>query len=321
MKRAGWAVLVVALCAVTAVLWWRNGSERAQPLTSDEPTRALPANAASAQASAPDLESGAPQRQGTPLPVQGADYATQFRGAPDLLEFARSLLAAARAGDHAAQFYIFRALDYCNDEDNLYFKRRGIRHSLDEALKMAATNGWPFDPEVVRRAYARCHTIIEAGAAEFGERREWLRQASDGDYPLAQVVAARFLFRDLPSTSSDDDANREQRRSLMAKAVRSRDPEVIWEIGNTTLGVLGAASETTREDLSWHLAACQRGFDCSPQSEGVRWFCMWDRACQPYESVHDIFRRAVGDELPEIEARARWINEKIDAGDWEALGF
>ena len=27
------------------------------------------------------------------------------------------------------------------------------------------------------------------------------------------------------------------------------------------------------------------------------------------------------DEFPEIEARARWISEKIDAGDWESLGF
>jgi hypothetical protein len=37
--------------------------------------------------------------------------------------------------------------------------------------------------------------------------------------------------------------------------------------------------------------------------------------------MYDIFRRARGDDYPEIEARARWINEKIDAGDWETLGF
>jgi len=50
-------------------------------------------------------------------------------------------------------------------------------------------------------------------------------------------------------------------------------------------------------------------------------FCRYDPNCQPYESVADLFRRARGDDFPELEARARWISEKVDAGDWEALGF
>lgn len=254
-------------------------------------------------------------------PVPHEDYAAQLRAASDYLEFARSLLSAARAGDHAAQFYIFRALEYCNDEYNLYFMRRGIRHSLDDALKMAVTAGWPFDPEVVRRAYTRCHTLLEAGAAELGDRREWLRLASDGSYPLAQVNAARNQFRELPGVIDDNDANRDQRRALLAKAIRSRDPEVIWEIANIPPGHLDPEGNADREQMAWHIAACQRGFDCSPQSEAVRWACMWDRACQPYESVYDIFRRARGEGMLEVEVRAREINEKIDAGDWESLGF
>ena len=58
----------------------------------------------------------------TPLPER-EDYAAQLRAASDYLEFARSLLPAARAGDHAAQFYIFRALDYCTVEYPAMFVR------------------------------------------------------------------------------------------------------------------------------------------------------------------------------------------------------
>jgi hypothetical protein len=321
MKRAGWTLLVVVLCAAAALFWWLSETESAHPAKTGESAPVNPGQAANADPSAAKQESSALRKQDTPSPNQNADFEAQFRGTSEMLEFARSLLGAARAGDHAAQFYIFRAFDYCADEQILYFRRRGVQVSLDDALKTAATSGWPFDTEVVRRSYARCHTMIESGAIEIGERREWLRLASDGGYPLAQVVAARFLYRDLASADRDNDEKREQRRSLVAKAVRSREPAVIWEIGNTPLGVLPSNGEEDQEDKAWYLAACQRGLDCSPQSEGVRWLCMWDRACQPYESVHDIFRRAVGDELPDLESRARWINEKIDAGDWEALGF
>jgi hypothetical protein len=49
--------------------------------------------------------------------------------------------------------------------------------------------------------------------------------------------------------------------------------------------------------------------------------CIYDRACQPYETVADLIRRATQNDFPALETRARWINEKIDAGDWKALGF
>jgi len=328
MKRVGWIALAVALGAVAVFFWWRSGVEIAQPAHAGERVSVAPAIAASVDAAAAATpmkrESSQPEKQESP-PPGSTDYAARFRDAPDLLEFARSLLAAGRAGDHAAQFYIFRALEYCADEQQLYFRLRGINKSLDEALKFAATIGWPFDPEVVRRSWNRCHTIFEAGANELGERRDWLRMSADGGYPLAQVFAARYLLRDLPrdrtNAVNDTDANREQRRSLIAKAIRSRDPEVIWQVANTPLGVLDADGEVDMEYMAWSVAACQRGFDCSPQSDAVRWACMWDRACQPFESLTDVLRRARGEEFTEIEARARWINEKIDAGDWEVLGF
>ena len=324
MKRVGWFVLVaVELCAVAAALWWRFADERAQPAKAGDPARALPAAAASEDAPVAGQESALAQSQDSPPPVESEDYGAQFRAASDYLEFARSLLTAAREGDHAAQFYIFRAFEHCADDYGLYFRRRGVNRSLDDALKSAASESWPFDPEVVRRTYARCHTIMETGAAELGERDTWLRLASDGAYPVAQVIDAQKQFRELVRTNGDDPTKREKRLSQVANALRSRDPEVIWELGDTVhgIGLEPEGDDPGWDNLAWNLAACLRGFDCSPQSEAVRMMCIYDRACQPYETVADLIRRATQNDFPALETRARWINEKIDAGDWKALGF
>jgi hypothetical protein len=133
-------------------------------------------------------------------------------------------------------------------------------------------------------------------------------------------ISAHTKIGASPITHSDDVANSEEGRQLLAQAIRSRDPEVIWEIGNFGLAPR-LDDELENPELAWLLAACQRGLDCAPRSESVRSLCIYDVNCQPYESVSDIFRRGSGNEYPQIEARARWINEKLDAGDWAALGF
>ena len=249
-------------------------------------------------------------------PLEGEDYAAQLRAASDYLEFARSLLPAARAGDHAAQFYIFRALDYCTREYRAYFGRGPAWRTLDDAMRRATTR-WPYDSELVRGIYTQCHTLVETGSNEFGERDEWLRMASDGGYPLAQVTYAQNQWHAM--SGPEDDATLEARRRLVGKAIRSRDPAVVSAVADVILAPEGQGYEW--DYLAWRLAACQRGFDCSPQSDFVKWSCYGDTNCQPYETAIDLIRRATGNDFLEVEARARWINEKIDAGDWEAMGF
>jgi len=319
MKRAGWAVLVTTLCTVIAVLWWHFGIEHAQSAGAGEPTR--PSTPASDVALVVTGEGHAPLPPVSPPPVPSEDYAAQLRAASDYLDFARSLLGAARAGDHAAQFYIFRALDYCDDGYRGYFKGRSGRKTLDEALKWASTR-WPRDSEEILRVHARCHTIMESGAKDLGERHEWLQKAAAGTYPLAMVVIAQREWQGTIGPNNDDAEKAEQRRRMVAIAIRSREPEVVWEIGNTVLDFEeDPAGENDLDHVAWGLAACERGFDCSPQAVWMWHVCRFDRNCQPYESWPDILRRTSGNDFPQIEARARWINEKIDAGDWEALGF
>jgi hypothetical protein len=306
----------VELCAVAAALWWRFGDERAQPANDGDPARTWPAAAASEDAPVVGQESAPAQSQDSPPSVEREDYGAQFRAASDYLEFARSLLTTGRAGDHAAQFYIFRALDYCTREYRAYFGRGPAWRTLDDAMQRATTR-WPYDSELVRSVYTQCHTLVETGSNEFGERDEWLRMASDGGYPLAQVTYAQNQWR--PMSGPEDDATFEARRRLVGKAIRSRDPAVVSAIADVILAPEGQGYEW--DYLAWRLAACQRGFDCSPQSDFVKWSCYGDTNCQPYETAIDLIRRATGNDFLEVEARARWINEKIDAGDWKALGF
>jgi hypothetical protein len=316
MRRVGWiALMAMALCAAAAALWWRSGNERVQTTNADAPARSSPSRKSEDSAVVgPELTPAHSPDRASPAPPE--DYAAQLLAASDYLEFGRSLLPAARSGDHAAQFYIFRALEYCTMEYRAYFGRGPVWRTLDDAMQLATTR-WPYDSELVRTVYSRCHTLVETGATEFGEREEWLRMASDGGYPLAQVTHAQNQWR--AKSGADDEATLAARRRLAGQALRSRDPAVVSAIADVILVPEGQGYEW--DFLAWRLAACQRGFDCSRQSDFVKWTCYADTNCQPYETATDLIRRVTGNDFPDVEARARWINEKLDAGDWEALGF
>lgn len=318
ISHAGWMIIVTAiLCVAAAILWWHD-TDRAPTLQITETARQL-RPAEDGDVVRVEKDALPPQATGKGLREQGADYAAQLRAATDYLDFARALLPAAHAGDAAAQFHVFRALDYCAIEYRFHVDRGGVRRTLDDALSTAAGR-WPYDSETVRLVYARCHNMAESGASVLGKRSYWLKLASDGGYPLAQAIASH---RDVDSPLSGDSeelANSEEGRRLLASAIRSGDPEVLWEIGNFALAPK-MDDELAIPELAWSLAACQRGLDCSPQSDTVRAMCVYDPNCQPFESAADVLRRSDGTGFPALEARARWINEKIDEGDWEALGF
>jgi hypothetical protein len=173
MRRVGWTVLIaVELCAVAAALWWRFGKEQVQPAVASDSTGSPPAAAMSEVAPVVRQEAAPAQSPDTPPPVEGENYAAQLRAASDYLEFARSLLPAARAGDHAAQFNIFRALDYCAKEYRAFFGRGPIWRTLDDAMGRAATR-WPYDSEMVRKVYSQCHTLVRPSGREI---RRWSRR-------------------------------------------------------------------------------------------------------------------------------------------------
>jgi hypothetical protein len=262
------------------------------------------------------------------------DHAVRFRAATNYFDFVRETRPAALAGDVRAQVYLYRALKSCSvDYQYLFKSERKKRYLTYEEGVQEAMKRLPFRPEYVPLVYARCHGLFDPLDPDVENPVHWLRRAAQGMDPLALALATgRVLVTSETATQTNaaelrlDQKELDQQKATLGRrqlgsALRSRDPEVIFEIAEVIH--LSGAPDADRETISaeWRMAACLRGLDCSSSSEIVRGFCLWDRDCQPYESLPDVLHRHVGAGFPAVEARAREINALIDAGKWEELGF
>jgi hypothetical protein len=137
------------------------------------------------------------------------------------------------------------------------------------------------------------------------------------------MMSANKLLLD-PAKNSEDNASEKPADNdagavdMVLEALRSRDPEVIWEIGALQPVLDGDEDERTLRSRAWMLAACQRGYDCE-NSAWMEFDCRFDQLCAQDRNATDFFRRTTGLDFPEIEARAKVINANLDAEAWEAL--
>jgi hypothetical protein len=321
LRRAVPLILLLVLAAVVSVYTLRSIWHREVPPADDATPEAPRATRSADAARAPDAATtGAPTASPVASPVAPNAIARRFGETTDYLEFARGVHGAAKAGDPAAQYYLYRALDYCHGLFRAYFGRPGKSRTLDEGLQWAARSAPALDVDEARRVNERCRALEESDVSVFGEREQWLQSAALAGQPNAQVdYAGKLLWSsgDLPADESS--RSREDARELVRKALESRDPEVIFSAGRL-VALRREDLEQDHDMLAWMLAACSRGLDCGPSAERTRTLCRFDNNCQPYESMVDMARRLV-DDFPGVEARSREIDRLIDAGDWDALGF
>ena len=263
-----------------------------------------------------------------PIPT---GYKEAFAQSRNYWKFAHDALAAASAGDADAQFYLSRALDYCAEHNSLYFQRRGKSIGLDEALQYAALRHLPID--TTQDVYDRCHEFIDRDSSDLGRASDWLAQATAAGQPVAQAVTAiKLLMQEsqrnsvraggLPnSDSAATVSDGFDPRQLLRAAVQSKDPEVLFSLGDalTLMAPTAVDSDTTR--LAWWLVACQRGFDCSANAEWVKNSCANSPQCASADGPSDLVQTLAGDKWPEVEQRAREINSSLDQGKWDDLGL
>lgn len=241
--------------------------------------------------------------------------AANFAATDDLLAFVEGIHESAESGDGASAYYMFRALDRCQNEYGRRFGGGRRERPLDEVLA---------DPDVVsqfgeadlRRIHAQCQRLRESDPARFGAIDDWLADAANAGYARAQAEWALWLLN--TPEGAQDVLTRQLARELAQKALASRDPAVFVPVSAV---IRGLSANDPNRDASWFVAACQRGFDCSPGSEMTRMVCRFDTNCQPYESGLDLLRRHSGNEFDAIERGAREINAAIDAGRFEELGL
>jgi hypothetical protein len=275
----------------------------------------------------PRIKSAAPSR-GPTL----ADYKQAFARSPNYWRFAHDALPAATVGNADAQFYLSRALDYCTEHNSLYFQRRGKSIGLDEALQYAAQRHLPID--IAQDVYNRCHEFVDHDAPELGRSPDWLAQATASGQPLAQAATATKLLMQesqqdfvraggLPNPNNASIvSDGSDPRELLRAAVQSKDPEVLFSIGDAlTLMAPTTNSDNNTTRFAWWLVACQRGLDCSANAEWVKNSCANSPQCAAADGPSDLVQTLAGDKWPDVEQRAREINASLDQGKWGELGF
>jgi hypothetical protein len=318
------AALVAGMALVAGLVFvthWQREEPSAPPVV---PAPALPA--------APEASAAPPRGSATPssTPVdrvaadQPARFAStheaQFKEATDYLEFALAMLPRARAGDFDAQFHLYAALDYCRRGYRNYFDTGQKRRSLEEAVDEAA-NRPPGDAREIPKVHSRCRKLMESDIDELGEPQQWLQLAASGKHPRAQAKLAGQLASRSQRLSGVAAARAQaDARALVRESLASRDPAAIWEMGALTSLRADAAGGNDADAMAFAQAACDRGLDCSAGSEAAAQWCRLVPDCQPFESVQDLLLRSSANPAA-LADRARRINELIDAGDWQALGF
>jgi hypothetical protein len=321
MKRVILISSTTVLMAVAAVLYFRSSDPSPATVEHEE--------------IAPVIRSSAEQQAGTspqalpdqPAPsVEPRSLSVELQRAADYFDFADSLLEPAKGGDPDAQYYLFVALDYCDETHRAFFRKpNGTSRTLDEALQRVSTR--PAESvEVVRAAHARCTRLHDRANDGFGVAADWLRLATEKQQPLALATRAESLLlnpNQSTSSASADSATSPaspDATTMLITALKSKDPEVVWRIGGIQALLDGTDEERMLRQWSWWLAACQRGYDC----ENSRWMeynCRFDQMCAQDRNAVDFIRRLTDLDFPEIESRAKEINRKIDSGAWDELGF
>ncbi len=316
---------VTLLCAAAVMLavWWWARDDRAPAVLARTPTaseRARPSAVRAEHSATGTRATDAVAARASDASVP-PDYRTRFRDARDYWTLGESLYVSARQGDAAAQFWLSRALGYCESLYDWYFIVHlgdgTVRHrTLDEAQQLTATRP-VFTADDIRDIQKRCQRLRSADAPPFGTSREWLEAATTANYPMAQAAAA--LGQALQGHQADVEAARgarDEARRLAFEALRSRDPDVMVQMGDVAANLARDPAEARRQQWVWPLAACMRD-DCESMSEWRRLFCNIDTQCQPFETPVDVIRRQAGNDFDVVERRARELNEKLDAGTLE----
>jgi hypothetical protein len=326
MKAWAYGIGVSVVLASAVVLWY----ERPAPSAPLNPSKIVgnPTSSTQAQQPAPAVETGG-RADLRSQATQRAPIKQQHASAVDYFRFAQSLLPLATAGDPDAQYYLYRTLERCDQENKLYFQRRGQKLALDQAIQYAAQRQLPVD--TVQSVYDRCHQFQENDSTGLGSATEWLRKATDSAQPLAQATtASQILVQEaqqrlaraggVPNPSPQTQiGNPADPQELFRQAVKSKDPEVIFAIGDAQNLLSPPNTDTTATRYAWWLVACERGLDCSGTSDWVRNMCAGVPQCLSASSASDLVRVLAGDKWPEVQSQAQEIESKINSGNWGDL--
>lgn len=275
--------------------------------------------------------SSAPPAQTTSAAASSSalsDYQALYKDAGDYWNFARMALPAAAAGNASAQFYLSRVLEKCDVDNRMFFKRRGQVLSLDEGLQWASKRH--MSVAQAQAVYDRCNKFLTSDSSQFGSASEWLAKATQGGQPLAEATTAlKALERGLRESFSraggvqnvdpDPELAKANPLMLLRDAARSKDPEVLFMIGEAQNLLYPAQNNEDVERHAWWLVACERGLDCSANGNLIKETCAENPRCQSAVGPTDLIQELSNGSWPAVQQRAQEISMKLDAGRWAEL--
>lgn len=237
----------------------------------------------------------------------------------DFLAFAASILEDAKAGDANAQYYLAYSLQYCDFFYDFYFVRGNKRRTLDEAMQWASTRVG-LSADEARLVHERCHELRSMDPPPFGGFDQWLNVAAASGHPLARIHLANELSAKVGVSGTPEDIkNKQEAKELTLQALRSKDPEVIFQAADLAMLFLGDDVKADEAQWVWRVAACKRGLDCGPNSDWIKMACKYDYNCQPQDNVLDLIRRYNSQRYDTIDRKANELNEKLDANKFDSL--
>jgi hypothetical protein len=173
----------------------------------------------------------------------------------------------------------------------------------------------------VNEIYQKCHRLKESDSSRFGKAEDWLRKSADARNPVAQIDLASMLTGEAGvSGTIDNAAKRDEAKKLVRDALASKDPAVIWGVGDLTSLFSGDFEKANHDQWIWKIAACQRGYDCSSTAEWRKAYCRFDLNCQPYDTGLDVIRRLAKSDYEQIVLEAKELNARLDANNFDDLG-
>ena len=110
-------------------------------------------------------------------------------------------------------------------------------------------------------------------------------------------------------------------RELLRAAVESRDPEVLFTIGEVQPLLNPLSTENGINRLAWWVVACRRGFNCSASADWVRSMCGDTAPCASAVDSADRLRILAGDDWTRVRRRAQEIDSRLEARQWDELGL
>lgn len=323
MIKWGLIAGLILLAALTGVWFWPGAQRAATAVT---PAQAVPASPPVALSSA--LWSGSAPNAAVAPPAALRD---RFAKATNYWQFANGLAPAAQAGDRDSQYYLWRAMRWCEDENRFDFERKHRQLTLEEGLAESQRLRTPL--QLARLTYARCHEFQQRDDSSLGRSSEWLAAATESRQPAAQAATALQLLlqqvmdsnaREAGLTPPVDQENRIDNsvdpHVLLREAVESADPEVLRAIADAQ-GMLNPNQQDNTSEFAWLLLACRAGLDCSADADWVMTVCNWMPSCTATGGTNEVLQGLAGERWQAVQDQAMRLRAQLDSRSWDQLGL